>query len=206
MSRLAAPAKGRDRRRLGWAAVRRLVPVLAAATVLAAGCTADGDPVARPDPTTAAASTPAARTTAPRTTPPKASPAPTPPPVTVEAECPYADRDAMSGIVGQRLTRTTVVRTRPHVGCGYYRPDGERAVDIEVTVLAGASAARARAAAAAGRTSDPVRDVADGGSVAVVDDGTVLGVSEGAKLVVVKVNQRVPLEAVEIAKLVVANI
>lgn len=189
--------------------MRRLVPILAAAALLAAGCSDDADPVAAPDPTTAtptttAPTTTAARTTAaPRTSAPK--PAPTTPAETVDADCPYADRDTMSGTVGQRLTRTTVTKTKPHVGCAYYRPNGEKAVDIRVTVLATPAAARAKAAATAGASSNPVDDVADGGSVAVVADGTLIGVSEGATLVVVKINQRVPLEAIEIAKYVVAK-
>ena len=112
----------------------------------------------------------------------------------------------MAGTVGQHLERITVTKTKPYVGCAYYRPNGEKAVDIKVSVLGSAAAAKAKAAATAGRTSNPVEDVADGGSVAVVSDGTVIAVSEGAKLVVIKINQRVPIEAIEVAKFVVAKI
>jgi hypothetical protein len=112
----------------------------------------------------------------------------------------------VSDIVGQRLGRTTVTRTRPHVGCGYYRGDGEKAVDIAVSVLGSAAAAQARALAIPGAAANPVEDVADGGAAAVTDAGTVLAISEGRTLVVVRVNQRVPIEAVEIAKLVVAKV
>ena len=107
---------------------------------------------------------------------------------------------------GQRIGRTTVTRTRPHVGCAYYGDGGEKAVDIAVSVQASASAAQARAVALGGAAANPVDGVADGGVVTVTDAGTVLAVSEGRTLVVVRVNQRVPLEAVEIAKLVVARV
>jgi hypothetical protein len=48
--------------------------------------------------------------------------------------------------------------------------------------------------------------VADGGTVAITAAGAVLAVSKGAALVVVRINQRISLEAIEIAKLVVAKV
>ena len=73
-------------------------------------------------------------------------------------------------------------------------------------MLASPAAARARAVAAAGAGANPVDGVADGGAVAITDAGAVLGVSKGRALVVVRINQRISLEAVEIAKLVVAKL
>jgi hypothetical protein len=177
--------------------------MLAAAAAFAAGCTGGGDSV--PAPTTSA---PAGTTAARATTPPPSRTVvrSTPPPVTTEADCPYADRDVMSETVGQRLVRTTVTSTRPHVGCGYYRPNGEKAVDIAVSVLASAATAQARAVALGGKSANPVSGIADGGVVAVVDTGSLLAVSKGATLVVVRVNQSVPLEAIEVAKFVVAKV
>jgi Domain of unknown function (DUF2020) len=185
------------------------VLTLAVAGLAAAGCSGTDEPVAAPTVAAPTATTTAAapRTTAPtRTTAKPTTSRPTPPPVTSDADCPYADRELMSGTVGQRIGRTTVTRTRPHVGCGYYRGDGEKAVDIAVSVLGSAAAAQARAIALVGKSANPVDGVADGGAVAVIDNGTLLAVSKGATLVVVRVNQRVPLEAVEIAKLVVAKV
>lgn len=199
---------------LVWPVVRTLV-LLGAAALALAGCTGgDGAPGAAGGPPASTASPPpggggmTAPTPAPTRTPtrPPTSARPAPPPVTTDAPCPYADRQLMAETVGQRIGRTTVTRTRPYVGCGYYRADGEKAVDIAVSVRGSAGAAQAAAVALGGAAANPVDGVADGGVVAVTDAGTVLAVSEGATLVVVRVNQRVPLEAAEIAKLVVAKV
>ena len=45
-----------------------------------------------------------------------------------------------------------------------------------------------------------------GGAVAITADGAVLAVSSGTALVVVRINQRISLEATELAKLVVATL
>jgi hypothetical protein len=111
----------------------------------------------------------------------------------------------MADTVGQHLDRTTVTRTRPYAGCAYYRFNGEKAVDIRVSVLPTAAAARARAVGLPGAAANPA-EVADGGAVAITADGAVLAVSKGRALVVVRINQRSSLEAVEIARFVVAVI
>jgi hypothetical protein len=182
------------------------VGLLALAVAGVAGCARSADGSAA---TTAAAPTTTA-SAAPRTTAarpaPKPKPKPTPKPVTVDAPCPYADRGTMAGTVGQRISRTTVTRTRPHVGCAFYRSSGEKAVDIAVSVLASPAAAQARAVAVAGAGANPVDRVGDGGAVRITDTGAVLGVSKGRALVVVRINQRISLEAVEIARLVVAKL
>lgn len=161
-------------------------------------------------PTAAAPVPTATASAAPRTTSagpaPKPAPRPAPKPVTVDAPCPYAGSGTVAGTVGQRISRTTVTRTRPHVGCGFYRPSGEKAADIAVSVLASPAAARARAIAVAGRGANPVDAVGDGGAVTITDTGAVLGVSEGRALVVVRINQRISLAAVEIARMVVATL
>jgi len=173
---------------------------LLATGLLAAGCAGAADePAAAPTTTVAA-------TTAPATTTPPPAPTRTAPAETVDAECPYAEATTIAETVGQRIARSTVTRTRPHVGCAFYRPDGEKAADIAVSVLADATAARARALALAGPIADPVDTVGDGGAVAVTDRGTLLSVTQGAALVVVRINQSSSLEAVEIAKLVAAGI
>jgi len=112
----------------------------------------------------------------------------------------------MADTVGQHIFRTTVTETRPYVGCGYYRGNGEKAVDIAVSVLASPVAAQARAVALGGTSANPVDGVGDGGVVTVTNDGSVLAVSKGRALVVVRINQRVSLEAVEVARLVVARL
>lgn len=173
----------------------RLAIVLGlAAGLLLAGCESGGREA-----------TPPART-APATTARAATPSRTPPPVTVDGPCPYADSATVMDIVGQHLARTTVTRTTPHPGCAFYRPNGETAAEIAVSVLASADAAQTKAIRLTGSGANPVDSVGDGGTVAVTGDGTVLAVSTGPALVVVRINQRSSLEAVELAKLVVARL
>jgi len=157
-------------------------------------------PTAAPRATT----TPVPAGTTPNATPSK--PGPPAAPATIEAPCPYADAETIAETVGQHIARSTVTKTRPHVGCAFYRPNGEQAADIAVSVLADPVAAQTRALAVAGRTANPVDGVGDGGAVRITATGAVLGVSKGRALVVVRINQRISLEAVEIAKLVVATL
>ena len=175
----------------------RLAIVLGlAAGLLLAGC----DTAGQQAPPAAPTSTAPPSTTAPVT------PASTRPPVTVAAPCPYARAETVMDIVGQHITRTTVTSTTPHPGCAFYRPNGEKAADVAVSVLAGATAARAEAIRLTGPGANPVDSVADGGTVAITGDGALLAVSKGRVLVVVRINQRVSLEAIELAKLVVARL
>ncbi len=181
-----------------------------AAGLLLAGCdTADQDSAAPVPTTSAPSSAPTTAATArPTRTVPRtsASARPTPPPVTVDGPCPYADVPTVMDIVGQHIARTTVTKTTPHPGCAFYRPNAERAADVAVSVLATAAAARTRAVRLPGAGANPVDSVADGGAVAITGDGAVLAVSKGRALVVVRINQPVSLEAVELAKLVVAKL
>jgi len=165
--------------------------------LLLAGCDAPGQPA--PSTTTLPRRTPAG------TPAPSATPARTPP-VTVDAPCPYADAAAVMDIVGQHVARTTVTKTTPHPGCSFYRPNAEKAAQISVSVLPSAEAARTEAIRLTGPTANPVDSVGDGGTVAVTADGALLAVSKGPALVVVRINQRISLEAIELAKLVVAKL
>ena len=185
--------------------------LLVAAALLTAACTATGEvpaPAAASTASTASTATTPTGTTAPPTRASSRPPLRTPPapPVTVDAPCPYGSAEVVAGIVGQRIARTTVTRTRPHPGCAFYRANGEQAAEVAVSVLAGPAAARARAAQIPGATANPVDGVGNGGAVAVTDRGAVLAVSTGAALVVVKINQTSSLEATEIARLVVARL
>ncbi len=137
-----------------------------------------------------------------RTSPPAPATASTPAPTPVEGRCPYLDADTVAGTVGQHITRTMVTPTRPHPGCSFYRPSGEPAVDIAVSVLADPTQAQGRAIAIGGGAANPVTGLADGGVVAVTTDGAVLAVSKGRALVVVRINQRSSLEAKELARYV----
>jgi hypothetical protein len=193
-------------RELRSAAVRIAIVLGLAAAVLAAGCDTATQDSAGPVPTTVAPTA-----TGPATTPtraPTTGPAPTrtPPAVTVDGPCPYADVATVMDIVGQHIARTTVTRTTPHPGCAFYRPDAEKAADIAVSVLPTATAARTQAIRVPGSGANPVDSVGDGGTVAITGDGAVLAVSKGSALVVVRINQRISLEAVELAKLVVAKL
>ena len=187
------------------APVRIAIVLGLAGGLLLTGCGGAAEDQATPTvaATTAAAPTPRP-TPAPKPTP--ARPTPTRPAVTTEGPCPYADRATVMDIVGQHLSRTTVTSTTPHPGCAFYRTNGEKAAEIAVSVLPTAAAAQARAIAVPGRGANPVETVADGGTVAITPDGAVLAVSKGRALVVVRINQRISLEAVEIAKLVAARI
>jgi Domain of unknown function (DUF2020) len=177
-----------------------------AAGLLLAGCDTAGQDSAAPVPTTAAPSTAATITPSARPTRSAAPPLRTPPPVTLDAPCPYADVPTVMDIVGQHIARTTVTTTTPHPGCAFYRPNAEKAADIAVSVLPTAAAARARAVGLPGPSANPVDSVADGGAVAITGDGALLAVSKGRAVVVVRINQRVSLEAIELAKLVVAKL
>jgi uncharacterized protein DUF2020 len=181
--------------------VRLAIVLGLAAGLLLAGC--DGwDREAAPAPSTQAATPSSPRVATPTRTPPTR----TPQPVTVEAPCPYADAATVRDIVGQHIARVTVTRTTPHPGCAFYRPNGEKAADVAVSVLANPAAAQAEAIRLTGPTANPVDSVGDGGTVAITGDGATLAVSSGAALVVVRINQRVSLEAIELAKLVVATL
>jgi hypothetical protein len=173
----------------------RLAIVLGLAAALVAGCDTAGQEAPPAAPTR----------TAPPTTAP-VTPARTRPPVTVDARCPYAGAATVMDIVGQHIARTTVTSTTPHPGCAFYRPNGEKAADVAVSVLASAAAAQAEAIRLTGPGANPVDSVADGGTVAITGDGALLAVSKGRALVVVRINQRVSLEAIELAELVVARL
>jgi hypothetical protein len=181
--------------------VRLAIVLGLAAGLLLAGCDSAGQQAAP------APSAPAAPTRTPPAPPtPAMTPTRTPPPVTVDAPCPYADAATVMDIVGQHIARTTVTRTTPHPGCAFYRPDGEKAADVAASVLATPTAAQTEAIRLTGAGANPVDSVGDGGTVAITGDGAVLAVSKGRALVVVRINQRISLEAIELAKLVVATL
>jgi Domain of unknown function (DUF2020) len=182
--------------------VRVAVVLGLAAGLLLAACDTAGDTGQD-----SAAATTAAGTAAPTSTVPRpATPGRTPRPATVEAPCPYADAATVMDIVGQHIARTTVTRTTPHPGCAFYRPNAEKAAEVAVSVLASATAALTAAIRLPGSGANPVDSVADGGAVAITADGAVLAVSKGRALVVVRINQQISLEAIELAELVVAKL
>jgi hypothetical protein len=175
----------------------RLVIILGlAAELLLAGCDGGGQATPPAPPTS----------TVPPVPTPAVTPTRAPPPVTVDAPCPYTDTATVMDIVGQHIARTTVTSTTPHPGCAFYRPNGEKAADLAVSVLASATAAQAEAIRLTGPGANPVDSVADGGTVAITGDGALLAVSKARALVVVRINQPVSLEAIELAKLVVARL
>lgn len=188
-------------------AVRTLIVFGLAAAVLLAGCDTATQDSAAPVPTVAPTVELTVTTKAPaRPRPTPRTPKPTRPVVTTDGPCPYANTATVMDIIGQHLDRTTVTSTTPHPGCAFYRPNAEKAAEIAVSVLPTATAAAAQAVKVPGKGANPVDDVADGGTVAITGSGAVLAVSKGTALVVVRINQRISLEAVEIAELVVAKI
>jgi hypothetical protein len=126
--------------------------------------------------------------------------------VPVTGVCPYVGSEQVAETVGQHIDRSTVTPTRPHPGCSFYRPNGEQAADIQVSVLPTAVAAQAKAVALGGHSANPISNVGDGGVVALTPTGAVLAVSKGKALVVIRINQRISLEAREIAGYVVAHL
>jgi hypothetical protein len=180
--------------------------VLLIAGAVLAGCQrgSSDEPVAAPT-TTSSRVGPAS--TPPPTRPPRPRPpAVTPPPAPVAGQCPYASTEQVAETVGQRIARSTVTPTRPFPGCSFYRPNGERAADIQVTELATAAAAQAKAVTLGGRGANPVGNLGDGGVVAITPTGALLAVSKGKALVVVRINQQISLEARELASYVVARV
>jgi len=127
-------------------------------------------------------------------------------PSPVVGTCPYLASEQVAETVGQHIDHSTVTPTRPYPGCSFYRPNGEQAVDIQISVLATATAAQARAITLGGRGANPVSNVGDGGVVALTPTGAMLAVSKGKALVVVRINQRISLEARELAGYVVARL
>jgi hypothetical protein len=190
--------------------IHGVVLVLAGAAALA-GCSSNSGAQAgagagsQPPPSSAPAAT-----TKPPATPPKppSRPVQTPPPSPVEGTCPYVPSDTVQDVVGQHITRTTVTPTTPHPGCSFYRPNGERAADIQVSVLATAVAAQTRAIQLGGTGANGItgRGLGDGGVVTITQTGALLAVSKGRALVVVRINQRISLEARELATYVVARV
>jgi UPF0176 protein len=174
-----------------------------------AGCSANADTQASPPPPSSppASSAPVATSTPPKPGPP-ASTAQTPPPSPVEGTCPYVPSDTVQDIVGQHIQRTTVTATRPHPGCAFYRPNDEVAADIQVSQLATPVAAQTRAIQLGGKGANGLtgRDLGDGGVVTITDTGALLAVSKGRTLIVVRINQRISLEARELATYVVARV
>jgi len=124
----------------------------------------------------------------------------------VQGRCPYLDADTVAGTVGQHIARTTVTPTRPYPGCSFYRPNGEPAADVTVSVLPGPIQAQTKAIAIGGQAANPVTGIGDGGTVRVTAEGAVLAVSKSRTLVVVRINQRSSLEAKEIARYVLAGL
>ena len=135
-------------------------------------------------PTTGAPTSPAATTTAPE-------------PVVADEPCPYLDTGFVQDTVGQHIARTTVTSTSHETlpGCSFFRPDGEPAAAVEVTELGTAAAAQTAAIELGTPKADPVDGIGDGGVVLVSTDGTVLAVSSGSVLLVVRINQASSLEA-----------
>jgi hypothetical protein len=99
-----------------------------------------------------------------------------------------------------------VTPTRPYPGCSFYRPNGEPAAGVTVSVLPGPIQAQSEAIAIGGQAANPVTGIGDGGVVRVTGEGAVLAVSRSRTLVVVRINQRSSLEAKELARYVLARL
>lgn len=142
--------------------------------------------------------------TSSQSTPPSNPPTTTAPASTVDGPCPYFDTQKLMDTIGQHLSRSTVTSTKPHPSCTFYRPDDAVATKITVTEQVSPNAAQTAALqTAGGNLANPVDGIGDYGAVRVVDDGTLLAVTKGTSLVVVKINQKSSLQAKEVARLVV---
>ena len=108
--------------------------------------------------------------------------------------------------VGQHLSRSTVTTTTPYPGCTFYRPDDAMAIEVQVSIQPTALLAQRRAVTMLGTAANPVTDVGDHGTVAIVADGARLAASKGRVLIFVWVNQQVSLQAHDIAAAVAAKV
>jgi hypothetical protein len=167
-----------------------------------AGCRS-GSPAAGPAPGTAVpASTAPAPTTTPTTTPPRRSGTPV---VTRDGACPYFGAAFAEQTIGQHLARSTVTSARPYPGCTLYRPDGGKAIEIQVSLYGTPLAAQQRAVSLLGHAANPT-DVGDRATVAIVADGARLLASKGRYLIAIFINQQSSLQAHDIATAVVNKI
>lgn len=181
---------------------RRMLLLAAAAGVLA-GCQAA--PLAKETASPGAsvsATGPHATTSRPagRPTTPSRTAAPV---VTRDGPCPYFVLAYAQETIGQHLARSTVTTTRPYPGCTLYRPDGGKAIEIQVSAFPSAVAAQRRAVTVLGPSANPT-SVGDRATVAIVADGTRLAASKGRYLVTVYINQQSSLQAHDVA-IAVAN-
>ena len=171
--------------------LRTAMPMLAAVGVLT-GC--DAGPAAQPTPAPTQARV---TTTAPTHTTARPRPS-TARVVTRDGTCPYFDLDFAEQTIGQHLARGTITTTRPYPGCTLYRPDGGKAIDIQVKEYRTALDAQQRAVTVVGSAANPT-DVGDHGTVAIVADGARLAASKGRYLIVVFINQQSSLQAHDVA-------
>ena len=125
--------------------------------------------------------------------------------MTRDGPCPYFGVRFAEQTIGQHLARTTVTSTRPYPGCTLYRPDGGKAIDIQISQYQTALAAQRRAVTLLGASANPT-DVGDHGTVAIVADGARLAASKGRYLIAVYINQQSSLQAHDVAAAVVSKV
>lgn len=106
--------------------------------------------------------------------------------------------------MGQRIARTTYTTTSHELlpGCTFYRPDGDPAVDVEVTHFPTAVEAQTAAIELGTPAANPVDDIGDGGVVLVTEDDALLAVTVQRTLLVVRINQASSLQARALAAVV----
>lgn len=172
--------------------------VAGGALLVLAGCAG-----ARPTQEDEAVGTPTRATTSAKPKPTQTSAAPA---VTRDGPCPYFDADFAEQTVGQHMSRSTITTTSPNPGCTFYRPDGGKAIDVQVSSVDSAVVAQQKAIDTVGANANPVNGIGDGGVVAIVSDGARIAVSKGKVLVVVWINQQVSLQARDIAAAVIAKV
>ncbi|HVX47086.1 MAG TPA: DUF2020 domain-containing protein [Mycobacteriales bacterium] len=127
-----------------------------------------------------------------------ARPSATGSPVTTDADCPFLDTAFVQDTVGQHIGRVTTTSTVPS-SCAYYRYDGGFIAKVDRSTYPTAAQAAAAGRAKTGAQANPVTDIGDGGTVAIIDSGAVLAVTQGAVLIVVQINQQSSLECRELA-------
>lgn len=176
----------------------RLTLALSAA-LMVTGCTASGGSSEGGS----SSSTPAASAT----DMPATQDTPAPQVSTVEGPCPYLEQSFIEQTAGQKVSKTTVTTTTPPPGplprCEFHRSSGEPIAAVDsLTIAAGDGLAKSLELVPGG---NPV-NAGEGGSV-MVHKGqakTELAAFQGTTLVLVTINQESSLEAVEIAKQVLA--
>lgn len=159
-----------------------LVPALAAAITVSAGCA--------PAPQPAAPSAPPS--------PSKAAPVaiPAAPEPTASGPCPYLTNSFVSDANGQKISKVKTSAEEPHPSCFFYALNGKIQLTVRIYVGEPEVAKALVDQAAPVSTSNPASDPSGWkGGYQAAGEGAVYAVSKGAAAVIVTTNQKQSVKA-----------